>query len=152
MPARTPRMDQRTPPEEGSSYPSDVFASNLRAYRRLRDLEQEMVANRLANFGHTWTRQTVSDVERGRRNVTVDELLALTDVLGANVSELLDPRGPGGRKGPRLYLGERVTSVAPDDVAGLVCSHRVAVEVEWRDVQFLKATFTDVGPEEVEQG
>src|SRR6266487_4377202 len=67
MPARTPRMDQRTPPEEGSSYPSDVFASNLRAYRRLRDLEQEMVANRLANFGHTWTRQTVSDVERGRR-------------------------------------------------------------------------------------
>jgi transcriptional regulator with XRE-family HTH domain len=47
----------------------------------------------MRSLGHEWSRQTVSDIERNVRNVTVDELLGLALVLGTPVSELLDPRG-----------------------------------------------------------
>jgi len=51
------------------------------------------MAARMRALGHEWSRQTVSDVERSVRNVTVDELLGLALVLGTPISELLDPRG-----------------------------------------------------------
>lgn len=50
-------------------------------------------------LGHRWRRATVSEVERGRRNVTVSELLALVVTLDVPVQMLLDPRGPVGNWG-----------------------------------------------------
>src|SRR5688572_3523495 len=100
-------MDQRKAPE-GTQFPSDVLASNLRAYRLLRHLEQTDIAAKMSSFGHRWTRQTVSDVERGRRNVTTDELLGLVLVVGATIDLLLDPRGPELRTGPALYVSDDV--------------------------------------------
>jgi transcriptional regulator with XRE-family HTH domain len=47
-------------------------------------------------LGHRWVRVTVSEVERGRRNLTVDELLGLALVLDATLEELLDPMGIEG--------------------------------------------------------
>lgn len=48
--------------------------------------------------GHdNWSRATVSEVERGGRTVTVDELLALAMVLGVTIGDLLDPAGVDGR-------------------------------------------------------
>src|SRR5262245_27243130 len=44
-------------------------------------------------LGHAWSRQTTSDVERGIRKVTVDELLSLALVLEEPIGELLNPRG-----------------------------------------------------------
>lgn len=143
----------------------EVIAGNVRAFRLLRRLEQEHVADRMWSLGHTWRRATVSEVERARRNVTVPELLALVVVLGANIEQLLDPRGPGGRTGPRMALPVQLPvndagepqgewlSVEPEDISGLVCSHKVYAEVEWKrrqlsEVEFtrVRSDLTDVGP------
>jgi transcriptional regulator with XRE-family HTH domain len=88
QPGRQP-VDEEPP--EGARFPADVLADNLRAYRLLRRLEQQDVAARLNELGHPWRRVTVSEVERGRRNVSVAELLALVVVLRAPVEQLLDP-------------------------------------------------------------
>ena len=82
-----------------------VLASNIRAFRQLRGMEQDKLAQRMQSLGHLWRQATVSEVERGRRNVTVPELVALTVALAANVEQLLDPRGPERKRGPRLALG-----------------------------------------------
>jgi transcriptional regulator with XRE-family HTH domain len=95
MPAPTPKRSGRTP-QPGTRFLADVLATNLRAYRLLRGLEQQDIAERMAKLGHPWKRQTVSEVERGRRNVTVDELLALAMTLPVPVWVLLDPLGPEG--------------------------------------------------------
>jgi transcriptional regulator with XRE-family HTH domain len=95
MPASTPRRAGRTP-RAGSRYLSDVLADNLRAWRLLRRLEQAEVARRMTMLDHAWGPSTVSQVERGRRNVTVDELLALAIALGVPAWVLLDPLGPEG--------------------------------------------------------
>jgi transcriptional regulator with XRE-family HTH domain len=131
MPARTPGADERQPPE-GSRFASDVLAGNLRGYRVLRGLEQTDVAERLATFGHRWSRQTVSDIERGRRNVTVDELLALCLVLRGSISRLLDPRGPEGRRSARVALADDPNLTLPvEAVQGLVCRHEVETDAVW---------------------
>src|SRR6266700_2654883 len=95
MPASTPRRAGRTP-RAGSRYLSDVLADNIRAWRLLRRLEQAEVASRMSKLDHTWGPSTVSQVERGRRNITVDELLSLAIALGVPVWVLLDPLGPQG--------------------------------------------------------
>jgi transcriptional regulator with XRE-family HTH domain len=131
MPGRTPGADARQPPA-GSQFASDVLAGNLRGYRLLRRLEQTDVAEQMATFGHRWSRQTVSDIERGRRNVTVDELLALCLVLNGTVSRLLDPRGPEGRREARIALADDPNLTLPADaVRGLICIHEVETEAIW---------------------
>jgi transcriptional regulator with XRE-family HTH domain len=83
-----------------------TLAANVRAFRQLRGMEQDKLAQRMQSLGHLWRQATVSEVERGRRNVTVPELVALTLALAANVEQLLDPRGPERKRGPRLALAE----------------------------------------------
>jgi transcriptional regulator with XRE-family HTH domain len=95
MPKPTPKRSGGTP-QPGTRFLADVLAANLRAYRLLRGLEQQDIAERMTKLGHRWVRQTVSEVERGRRNVTVDELLALAMTLPVPVWVLLDPLGPEG--------------------------------------------------------
>ncbi|HEY3090683.1 MAG TPA: helix-turn-helix transcriptional regulator [Jatrophihabitantaceae bacterium] len=160
MPAKTPRAAGDEPPE-GSAYVADVLAENIRAYRLLRRREQEDVASRMQLLGHPWRRVTVSEVERGRRNVTVPELVSLVLVLGANIEQLLDPRGPGGKTGPDLRLVKDETTwakVDPRHVTGLVCSHKVYTGVAWGDERVqpglhevvfvdVRPDLTDVGPE-----
>lgn len=159
MPARTPRAAGEQPPE-GSEYVTDVLAGNVRAYRLLRRLEQAGVAGEMQLLGHSrWTRQTVSEVERGRRNVTVPELVALVLVLGASVEQLLDPRRlPERRSGPDLAVDvadQPVVSIPVRLVTGLVCSHRVYAEPVWTAERLLKGItwvegrpeLADVGPD-----
>jgi transcriptional regulator with XRE-family HTH domain len=161
-PAKTPAAaGEKTP--KGTRFVADVLAENIRAYRLLRRLEQEQIAGRMQLLGHRWSRVTVSEVERGRRNVTVPEMVSLVVVLSASVEQLLDPRGPGGKTGPRLVFTRRaededfpLVSVDPKYVTGLVCSHKVYVAPEWSSVGLLKSVLyrdvrpdlTDVGPEE----
>jgi transcriptional regulator with XRE-family HTH domain len=136
--------------ETGWRFTDDVLRNNLREIRRRRfwdrryavagglrggeddpgpggeDLEQEHVAARMRDLGHSWVQQTVSEVERGRRRVTASELVSLTVVLGASVGDLLDPRGAALTIDPQGRV--QVTS---KDLAGLVCGHTRRATVEW---------------------
>jgi transcriptional regulator with XRE-family HTH domain len=102
VPQATPKRSGRRA-KPGSRFPSEILADNVRIWRHLRRLSQAQLAERMSRLGHGWSESIVGFVERGQRNVTVDELIGLTLVL--NVSELgalLDPLGPEGehRYGP----------------------------------------------------
>jgi transcriptional regulator with XRE-family HTH domain len=85
---------------------SDVVAANIRAYRVVRHLSQEDLASWMRKLEHaTWTSSTVSEVERGNRNVTIDELLALAFMLNAELVDLLDATGLDRRTTTPIDLG-----------------------------------------------
>jgi transcriptional regulator with XRE-family HTH domain len=94
MPERAGKLAGRSA-RPGSRFWSDVLAANIRVLRLSCGLEQSDVAERMTFLGHRWTQQTISEVERGRRNVTVDELLGLALILDATTDELLDPTSRG---------------------------------------------------------
>lgn len=92
----------------GTKFLSEVLARNARQIRGLQRLSQDDVAQRMTTLGHAWSRQTTSDVERGLRNVTVDELIGLALVLGESIGRLLDPAA--NRPAPDLR-----TAIDPGD-------------------------------------
>lgn len=62
--------------ETPGSTAGELVARNVRRIRELRDLKQAQLARRLG-----WSKQTLSKLETGARNITVDDLLALALVL-----------------------------------------------------------------------
>lgn len=76
---------------EGALLPGQVLAANIRAARGLLNLSQQDLAERMSAMGHTWSRPTVSEVERGARAVSVDELFGLSHALRVDISLLLSP-------------------------------------------------------------
>jgi len=64
----------------------EVFARNVRRARRLKDISQESLALDLG-----MSRPYLSSVERGTRNVSVDNMGRLADALGVPLSDLVDP-------------------------------------------------------------
>jgi transcriptional regulator with XRE-family HTH domain len=124
----------------------ETVAGNVRAYRHLRSLSQADLARRMYSLGmFPWSRVTVSEVERGQRNVTVAELLALAFVLDTTIEQLLDTRGPERIRGPHMALydkpegpTERTPFHVPlpaEAVLALVCTHDSAQRpvAEWDD-------------------
>lgn len=78
-------------PPDAQSYEEAVRA-NIRARRGHLGLEQESVAARMRELGHSsWYRQTVGSVEKGPRKVSVSELLGLSLALETSISALLAP-------------------------------------------------------------
>lgn len=63
-----------------------VFAANLRLARRLRDVSQEVLA-----LDAGLSRTYVSEVERGERNVSIDNMGLLADALQIPLKDLVDP-------------------------------------------------------------
>jgi hypothetical protein len=59
----------------------------------------------MAVLGHPWDAGTAGFVERGDRNVTYGEMLALALVFGRTLAELLDPSGVDGSIDLQLDLG-----------------------------------------------
>jgi transcriptional regulator with XRE-family HTH domain len=113
MPEPTPRRAGREP-LEGSRFLSDVLADKVRAYRLLRRLKQDDLAEGMQGLRHTtWSRQTVGDVERGRRNLTVDELAGLSLLLQVPLFKLLDPEPLEGGQPMALDVGAQVP-IPPD--------------------------------------
>lgn len=64
----------------------EVFGRNLRRARRLREVSQEELALR-ADLSRTY----VSEVERGVRNVSIDNMGLLSQALGVPLRDLVDP-------------------------------------------------------------
>lgn len=69
-----------------SQSPRAVFAANLRRIRQASGISQEELAHR-AGLHRTY----VSSVERGRRNLTIDNIFALAAALAVDPRELLAP-------------------------------------------------------------
>lgn len=64
-----------------------VFAGNLRRARRLRDISQEALA-----LDAGLSRTYVSEVERGERNISIDNMGLLADALQVPLKDLVDPQ------------------------------------------------------------
>lgn len=64
----------------------EVFARNLRRARRLKEISQESLALELG-----MSRPYLSSVERGARNVSIDNMGRLANALGIALSDLVDP-------------------------------------------------------------
>ena len=64
----------------------EVFGRNLRRARRLKEVSQEELALR-ADLSRTY----VSEVERGIRNVSIDNMGLLAEALGVPLRDLVDP-------------------------------------------------------------
>ena len=132
MPEPAPGRGGRKP-LEGSRFLSDAVAEKVRAYRLLRRLKQDDVADRMRELRHhTWARQTVSDVERVQRHLTVDELVGLSIVLELSLNELLDPVPVGGGPPPALDVGLPVP-IPPDIVRQWSAGANIFLNSEIRD-------------------
>jgi transcriptional regulator with XRE-family HTH domain len=167
MPAPTPDRAGLEPPE-GALFPSQILARNLGAVRRLRGWRQELVAERMNFLGHPWTPATVSEVERGRRNVTVDELFSLALVFGLTLARLLDARAERlidpdvrGATPAKVALLRRTSAavnyattqhpemlIDAGDLHGVLCGHEVDVYVTWDNFgRMRQVEFYDKGEE-----
>lgn len=70
----------------------DVLARNVAALRTRARLNQELVAARMRALGYTaWLRQTVANVEKGKRRLTGGEVHALAWVLQTSIKALMMP-------------------------------------------------------------
>lgn len=75
-----------------SSHPSEYVGQRAAELRRVQNISQEEVADRMVTLGHqSWRRQTVAQIETAERNITVDELISLALALGCFAKSLLDP-------------------------------------------------------------
>ena len=63
---------------------TQILAENIRAYRKLKHLSQEELAD-MCGLHRTY----VGSVERGERNVTLSTLETLAATLGVSIPELL---------------------------------------------------------------
>jgi transcriptional regulator with XRE-family HTH domain len=131
MPASTPGRAGREP-LPGSRFLSDAVAEKVRGYRLLGRMKQDDVAEKMRELRHPWTQATVSQVERGQRNLTVDELVGLSIVLGLSLNELLDPVPVGGGPPPTLDVGLPVP-LPPDVVRQWSTGASIFLDSEIRD-------------------
>lgn len=64
----------------------EIFCKNLRLARRLKEISQEELAFR-ADLSRTY----VSEVERGARNISIDNMGLLAQALDVPLRDLVDP-------------------------------------------------------------
>lgn len=101
----------------------EVVAENVISARGR--LKQGDVADRMRALGFKWVRQTVSEVEAGRRRVSAEELLALALCLDTTVPALL---GPGGRHDEIRLQSAQIGAVSIERLAGRGVNDRA---VKW---------------------
>jgi transcriptional regulator with XRE-family HTH domain len=73
--------------EEQSLSARMVFATNLRRARRLREVSQESLA-----LDAGLSRTYLSEVERGERNISIDNMGLLAEALQVPLRDLVDPQ------------------------------------------------------------
>ncbi|MEG9476463.1 helix-turn-helix transcriptional regulator [Mannheimia indoligenes] len=65
-----------------------TFANNLRKIRRLKDISQEALAFD-AELSRAYIRAYISDVERGKRAISIDAMRKIADALNVSLIDLL---------------------------------------------------------------
>lgn len=70
--------------------PTPTVIRNVRALRRGHGWTGEQLAQRLRDSGCRVSRATLSEVENGRRKISVAELFALAHVFGVSVQRLTE--------------------------------------------------------------
>jgi transcriptional regulator with XRE-family HTH domain len=87
---------------------SAVLARNVRTARTRRELNQDVLAARMKALGYDeWIRQTVSNVEKGKRRLTAEEVFGLSVALDVSVTSLMFP-GPDDDPLVRLRGGQLI--------------------------------------------
>jgi hypothetical protein len=113
MPRATAKRSGRQA-KPGGRFPSEIVADNVRTWRGIRRLSQAELAARMSGLGHPWTESIVGFVERGQRNITVDEYVGLEVALEIDhFGGLLDPYGIHGDRARWVHVPEM------DDAPGL---------------------------------
>lgn len=103
--------------EVASSYGS-VLADNIRAARARRGLKLEDLAARMRALGYSaWLRQTVANVEKGKRRVTAEEVYGLAWALETSMPALLAPAED--LRSVQFPSGAEVTGEAAAVLAGM---------------------------------
>jgi transcriptional regulator with XRE-family HTH domain len=132
------RERQATPRRKGRftkqhcRFPSEIVADNVRDIRAARRLTQADLSERMVVLGcNGWHRATASEVERGMRSVSVDELFALALALDVTVSKLLDPGGAVTRRSLGLDLGACVPLVDVDDARAFIQEEEARLVIIW---------------------
>ena len=137
--------------EHAGAY-SAVIGKSTRAARSRRDLSQDQVAARMRALGFTgWLRQTVGQVERGKRRLIVDEVLALAAAVETSVIDLLVPSpretvtfpsgAPAGWVGEIRWKGDE--PVFPDSTALQSAAIQLQAEMGLRNF-LIERGFVDV--------
>jgi hypothetical protein len=71
---------------------ADVLTENFRAAKARAGLNQEAVAARMCALGFSeWRYQTVGQVEKGKRRLTAEEVMALAWVMETSITTLMRP-------------------------------------------------------------
>jgi len=71
--------------------PGEILAGNVAAARVRRRLQQQDLAERMRELGWKWVRQTVGEVENGRRRLTAEEVFGLSVALETSIPVLMAP-------------------------------------------------------------
>jgi|SRR5680860_170370 len=87
----SPAVSRKREAIEGSVFPRDLLAANIKARRGLLGLSQKDLAARMSSMRYVWSRPTVSQVETGARPVSADELYGLALALNISIQGLLMP-------------------------------------------------------------
>jgi transcriptional regulator with XRE-family HTH domain len=69
--------------------PKDIFGQNVRRIRNEAGLSQEELADR-ADLHRTY----ISSIERGQRNVSLENIFAIAAALGVSPADLVKPMPP----------------------------------------------------------
>jgi transcriptional regulator with XRE-family HTH domain len=113
---------------------AEAVKGNIRAYRQLRGQGQADLAERMQSIGFAWRPATVSEIERGVRNITIAEALGLSIALEVTVEQLVDTRGPEGWRGPDLVItdqGADSTVLPPQQTRALLSRQDLHFRTEW---------------------
>jgi transcriptional regulator with XRE-family HTH domain len=112
--------------------PTQVVGQRIAQARKDRGIRQDELGGRLAEYlGKPWTKQAVSETERGNRHLDPTEFLAFTIVLDYPVAWFfLPPAGQPFRFPGRIVpLGEVADGplLAPSDVRQALVEEQMAV-------------------------
>jgi transcriptional regulator with XRE-family HTH domain len=127
---------------------AEVLARNVRAARSRKGLDQESLAARMRALGHAaWRRQTVANVDKGKRRLTAEEILGLALALETTIATLMAPTGddravdfPTGtidvESVQALAMGYNTEPITWDadkpSFAGAETPRRIADQMPWR--------------------
>ncbi|WP_326600557.1 helix-turn-helix domain-containing protein [Rhodococcus sp. PD04] len=78
-----------SPRPHGVGAVGDRTRENIRFVRTLRRYTLEDLSDRLTLFDRPLSEQVIGDIERGRRRIDVDDLVAIAEALGVSPSALL---------------------------------------------------------------